>query len=46
MALSEKIFIAPIKRDKKAPWPIVKRQRIFVVYVKTSWFAFQCADSI
>ena len=24
MALSKKMFIAHIKRDRKAPWPIVK----------------------
>ena len=46
MALSKKSFIAPIKRDRKALWPTMKRQKFFVAHVKTSRFAFQLADSI
>ena len=46
MPLSKTVFIAPIKSDRKAPWPIVKRQKFFLAHVKTSWFAFQLADSI
>ena len=46
MALSKKNFIAPIKKDRKIPWPIVKRQVFFVAHVKTSWFILQRADSI
>ena len=46
MVSSKKMFIAPIKWDRKVPWPIVKTQKIFVAHVKTSWFVFQHADSI
>ena len=46
VALSKRNFIFPIKRDRKGPWPIVKRQKFFVAHVKTSWFAFQRADSM
>ena len=46
MTLSKKMFIAHIQRDRKAPWPIAKRQKFFVALVKTSWFVFQRADSI
>ena len=34
MTLSKKDFIAHIKRDKKAPWSIVKRQKFFVAHAK------------
>ena len=37
---SHEFSIAPIKRDRKIPWPIVKRKIIFVTHVKISWFFF------
>ena len=45
-ALSKKNFIAPTKRDRKIPWPIVKRPIFFVAHAKISWFTFQRFDSI
>ena len=45
MALSKKIFIAPIKRDRRDQWPIVKTQLFFVAHVNISWFIFQRAGS-
>ena len=40
MALSKKIFVAPTKRDRRIPWPIVKRQMLFVAHAKISWFTW------
>ena len=36
----QKRVIAHIKRDRKASWPIVKRQKLSVAHVKTSWLFF------